>query len=487
MTHRRRQQRADADDHSPAAAARFAVGETIILRGSAPTPRTAPLPDSRLLGRASPPQRPHAPVPRPGTGNNVSITAPAPEDLAATANSYLEIILTAKDSQGAASTTRRLLQPKLVNVSFTSSPSGVALTVNADTVTTPSTVVSWEGYELNVVAPSDATIGGSGYAFDRWQDGPTQRARKILTPVADATFGAVYAAQGALATFSVTTSDGDGDVESGDATYPPSPGSPTYVDTTRSTVLVRRSQTPFPYIPVTVGLLRFDTSSLPDNAVINSAKLQLQMTTKSATDGRSLVAEWYPAANWPIDSPDWTAVDTASAHSGTPLASIVLGAQNELTLQNLGSVSRTGFSAVRLHMSGSAAAPTGPNDLGFAAFDHATLPEPRLVVSYTTPSPGVPPSNTAPPTISGIPAVGQTLAAGNGSWSGDAPMTFAYQWRRCVGTSCADIGGETAQSYVVTAADEGATLEVRVNATNAAGSSSATSARTAQVPAPPKP
>ena len=390
--------------------------------------------------------------------------------------------MTAKDAQGAASTTRRLLQPKRVSVSFTSSPSGVALTVNADTLTTPATVVSWEGYELNVVAPADAMIDGSGYAFERWQDGPTQRTRKIVTPAADQTFGAAYVPQGALATFAVAASDGDGDVESGGATYPPPAGATRYVGTTSPTVLVRRSKTRFSYIPVTVGLLRFDTSSLPDDAVITSAKLQLQVTTKSVTDARSFVAEWYSAANWPIDGADWTAGDAASAHSGTPLASIVLGTQNEFTLQNLGNVSRTGMSALRLHMSGSAVTPTGPNDLGFAAFDHATLPEPRLVVSYTAPSPGAAPSNTTPPTISGTPAVGEALTAGNGTWSGDVPMTFAYQWRRCVGTSCTDIGGSTAQSYTVTTADEGATLEVRVDATNSAGSSSATSARTSQVP-----
>ena len=165
----------------------------------------------------------------------------------------------------------------------------------------------------------------------------------------------------------------DGDVESGGATYPRRPA-PRDVDTTapRCSCAVRRRRSP--YIPVTVGLLRFDTSSLPDNAVVSSAKLQLHATTKSSTNARSLAAEWYPASSWPIDGTDWSATDAATAHSGTPLSGITVGNTNEFVLQNLSSVSRTGFSALRLHVSGAATAPTGPNDLGFAAFDDPPCP-----------------------------------------------------------------------------------------------------------------
>ena len=41
---------------------------------------------------------------------------------------------------------------------------------------------------------------------------------------------------------------------------------------------------------------------------------------------------------------------------------------------------------MRLHISGSAVAPTGPNDLTFAAYDHGSLPEPTLVVTYRRPT-----------------------------------------------------------------------------------------------------
>ena len=89
----------------------------------------------------------------------------------------------------------------------------------------------------------------------------------------------------------------------------------------------------------------------------------------------------------------------------------------------------------------------------------------------------VAPVNSAPPAIAGTPTIGQTLTATAGTWTGTPAPTFAYQWRRCdaAGSGCVDIAGATGTTYVVQPADAGATLRVRVSATNAAGTASATS------------
>ncbi len=88
-----------------------------------------------------------------------------------------------------------------------------------------------------------------------------------------------------------------------------------------------------------------------------------------------------------------------------------------------------------------------------------------------------PPSNTSPPTISGKAQEGETLKADAGSWSGDKPMDFSYQWRRCDqnGSGCSNIGNATDQIYTVTSGDVGHRLRVVVTAVNSAGAASAVS------------
>jgi len=97
------------------------------------------------------------------------------------------------------------------------------------------------------------------------------------------------------------------------------------------------------------------------------------------------------------------------------------------------------------------------------------------------------PTNTTAPAITGIAAVGETLTASAGVWSGNQPMSFGYQWRRCsrTGASCSNIGGATANVYVLKSVDAGHTLRVRVIAQNSNGSASATSGATAVVAARP--
>jgi hypothetical protein len=93
------------------------------------------------------------------------------------------------------------------------------------------------------------------------------------------------------------------------------------------------------------------------------------------------------------------------------------------------------------------------------------------------------PSNTSLPTISGSTAVGKTLTASPGTWSGTAPITFKYQWLRCdsKGNNCASLVGETSNSRLLSPDDAGHRMRVRVTASNSSGSASATSNPTAVV------
>ena len=79
------------------------------------------------------------------------------------------------------------------------------------------------------------------------------------------------------------------------------------------------------------------------------------------------------------------------------------------------------------------------------------------------------PANATAPVISGsIQRVGETLTATAGTWTGTAPVSFAYQWQRCdaTGTICSDIATATAATYQTQALDKGQRLRVVVSAAN---------------------
>ena len=108
------------------------------------------------------------------------------------------------------------------------------------------------------------------------------------------------------------------------------------------------------------------------------------------------------------------------------------------------------------------------------------------VQAHYTASTSTPPANTTPPSITGTPQVGATLNASTGSWSGNPPPTFAFEWRRCDagGGTCVAVAGAAGASYALVAADEGKTVRVAVTGSNSAGSATAVSAQTAIVQAP---
>ena len=90
--------------------------------------------------------------------------------------------------------------------------------------------------------------------------------------------------------------------------------------------------------------------------------------------------------------------------------------------------------------------------------------------------------NTARPTITGDPRVGQELTANEGTWTGN-PTAFAYQWQRCDvdALNCANVVGATGKTYGVRLADLGFRLRVQVTASKDGRSGTATSAATAVV------
>jgi hypothetical protein len=102
------------------------------------------------------------------------------------------------------------------------------------------------------------------------------------------------------------------------------------------------------------------------------------------------------------------------------------------------------------------------------------------------------PINRTPPTISGAAKPGHTLTASPGEWSGDAPITFHYQWYRSSDREFFAIPGAKQQTYTVTKADATSSLghkmllTVEVSGTNDVAYGFATPKSSVTVHAPPQ-
>jgi hypothetical protein len=120
------------------------------------------------------------------------------------------------------------------------------------------------------------------------------------------------------------------------------------------------------------------------------------------------------------------------------------------------------------------------SDVGFAlravvtASNSAGTSSARSNLTSVVAAKGQPPVALTLPAIAGTPTPGQTLIASSGTWSG-ASGVFSYQWLRCdaSGGGCAGIAGAATQSYVVSSADSGNSVTVRVRASNDVGATTA--------------
>ena len=82
------------------------------------------------------------------------------------------------------------------------------------------------------------------------------------------------------------------------------------------------------------------------------------------------------------------------------------------------------------------------------------------------------PVNTLAPSITGTAQDGETVTCLRGIWTGNLPITYAYQWKR--NNVNITLNGQM-QSYKLITADVGTNITCQVTATNGAGSASAIS------------
>jgi glucose/arabinose dehydrogenase/PKD repeat protein len=169
----------------------FSVGEVVNLTGSATDAENGTLAADRLSWTVILHHNTHThSFLGPVKGSAVPMTCPAPEDLLATDNSYLEIRLTATDLDGLSHTVGQSFQPLTMPITIQTSPASLTIRVNGIDFTGPSTFTSWANYVLNVNAP-DQSQGGNNYTWVSWSDGGA-RAHAITTPATATTYTANF-------------------------------------------------------------------------------------------------------------------------------------------------------------------------------------------------------------------------------------------------------------------------------------------------------
>ncbi|HYF61357.1 MAG TPA: PQQ-dependent sugar dehydrogenase [Herpetosiphonaceae bacterium] len=177
---------------APAAGAEFAVGQSITLRGSASDDQDGTLGAAKLDWEVILHHGSHThPFLTGSHTNTLTFNGPAPEDLAAAANSWLELRLSATDNAGQTAVVTQALQPHKVPVTFNTTPDGLTVRVNGLTATDGAAFQSWEGYTLNASAPLQK-LGETWWRFSQWGNGSDLPARTIVTPNVPSSYGVTY-------------------------------------------------------------------------------------------------------------------------------------------------------------------------------------------------------------------------------------------------------------------------------------------------------
>lgn len=117
---------------------------------------------------------------------------------------------------------------------------------------------------------------------------------------------------------------------------------------------------------------------------------------------------------------------------------------------------------------------TATNGAGSASAESAATPK----VAGLAPAPVTYPSTTAvTPTL-----VGRTLIGSIGTWSGQAPITFTFNWQKCdANFNCTDILGANSTTFVIPLDLIGWRIAFDVRATNSQGNGEARSALSSAV------
>jgi glucose/arabinose dehydrogenase len=155
---------------APSAGLTWKVGDPISFSGSATDAQDGNLAAARLSWRLSMqhcPSNCHEHIVQNWTGVASGSFGAPDHDYP----SYLELQLTATDSGGLTDTRTIRLDPKTVQLSFATNPTGLTLAVNGASSTTPFSRTVIQGSANGIAAPTPQTLASATYDFSSWSDG----------------------------------------------------------------------------------------------------------------------------------------------------------------------------------------------------------------------------------------------------------------------------------------------------------------------------
>ncbi|UED78061.1 hypothetical protein [Brevibacillus sp. DP1.3A] len=141
-------------------------------------------------------------------------------------------------------------------------------------------------------------------------------------------------------------------------------------------VITKKTLTSPNWFSRSVGLFKFNTSSIPDNAVITEARFKFKADSYSSDDILQLLGEWY--------TDNFTVSAYSDVPSGSAFSTYFSGSSTDFNvlLTSINSVNKSGVTVLRTHISGTDQ-PYGKNQMAIQS--HSSLNKPQLVVTYKIP------------------------------------------------------------------------------------------------------
>jgi hypothetical protein len=178
---------------TPTAGTTYFGGMVINYSGSGVDPEDGTLPASAFTWQIDFHHDTHLHPFLPATTGSKTGTVTIPDRGETSANVFYRLILTTKDSAGLVTTVYRDIVPQTSQMTFTTSPTGLQLSLDGVPLVAPQTVTGVVGIKRTIAAASPQIKDGLTDTFKSWSDGQPA-SHEISTPAANTTYTAAFAA-----------------------------------------------------------------------------------------------------------------------------------------------------------------------------------------------------------------------------------------------------------------------------------------------------